>query len=79
MIMEAARQGFPAALGCYEHTAEELKYRLRLQAEAAVGGAHGKPDVRRVEALLAESGEMVLLPLLDQEDTIRDVEETLIY
>ena len=29
MVFEAARQGFPAALGCYEHTSEELKYRLR--------------------------------------------------
>ncbi|NPV86279.1 MAG: hypothetical protein HPY45_09765 [Anaerolineae bacterium] len=78
MIMEAAQQGFPAALGCYEHTAEELKYRLRLQAEAAVGGAHGKPDAYQVEALLAKSGEAVLIPLSDQEDTIRGIEEMLL-
>jgi len=78
MVMEAAQQGFPAALGCYEHTAEELKYRLRLQAEAKAAGAHSKADETRVENILARAAEAVLLPLSDQEDTIRGIEETLL-
>ena len=77
MVAEAAAQGFPAALGCYEHTAEELKYRLRMQAEAAVAGAHDPADGEAVETCLAESSEAVLLPLSDAEDTLRAIEETL--
>jgi len=83
MVAEAAALGFPAALGCYEHTAEELKYRLRMQAEAATAGAHGaehslsQADNEAVEKYLAASSETVLLPLSDAEDTIRAIEETL--
>ena len=77
MVAEAAAQGFPAALGCYEHTAEELKYRLRMQAEAAVAGAHDRADREAVETCLAKSSETVLLPLSDAEDTLRAIEETL--
>ena len=77
MVAEAAALGFPAALGCYEHTAEELKYRLRMQAEAATAGAHGPADIEAVEKYLAASSETVLLPLSDAEDTLRAIEETL--
>jgi hypothetical protein len=94
MVFEAARQGFPAALGCYEHTSEELKYRLHLQCEAAAAGAHSLPSrtgvpplfaartvssaPERVEALLAQGGQAVLLALSDQDDTVRAIEEILI-
>jgi hypothetical protein len=79
MVFEAARQGFPAALGCYEHTSEELKYRLHLQGEAATAGAHSlSPAPEQVEALLAQGGQAVLLALSDQDDTVRAIEETLI-
>ncbi len=75
---EAAVAGFPAALGCYEHTAEELKYRLRLQAEAAVAGPHGEADEIQVENLLAAGSETVLQELSDREDTLRAIEEILL-
>jgi hypothetical protein len=78
MIFEAARQGFPAALGCYEHTSEELKYRLHLQGEAATAGAHAPSSPEQVEALLAQGGQAVLLALSDQDDTVRAIEEILI-
>ncbi len=78
MIHEAARADFPAALGCYEHTAEELKFRLRRQAEAAVAGPHGTASQQTVEACLARGSQAVLLSLSDQEDTIRAVEEMLL-
>jgi len=94
MVFEAARQGFPAALGCYEHTSEELKYRLHLQCEAAAAGAHSLPSrtgvpplfaartvspaPEQVEALLAQGGQAVLLALSDQDDTVRAIEEILI-
>ena len=59
MVFEAARQGFPAALGCYEHTSEELKYRLHLQSEAAAAGARAPASPEQVEALLAQGGQAV--------------------
>jgi len=31
MLFEGADDGIPSAIGCYEHTAEELKYRLSCQ------------------------------------------------
>ena len=40
MVYEAAAGQVPAAIGCYEHTAEELRYRLYLQAKATIAGAH---------------------------------------
>jgi len=78
MIHEAAGADFPAALGCYEHTAEELKFRLRRQAEAVVAGPHGIASQPTVEACLARGSQAVLLALSDQEDTIRAVEEMLL-
>lgn len=78
MVHEAAGANTPAALGCYEHTAEELKYRLRRQAEAAVAGPHANASPQATEAYLARGSQVVLLPLSDQEDTARAVEETLL-
>ena len=79
MIFEASAAGFPGALGCYEHTVEELKYRLRLQSEACVVGPHETIPVETVERDLARGSETVLLSLSDQEDTIRGVEDILLY
>lgn len=78
MIFEASAARFPAAIGCYEHTAEELKFRLRLQSEAMIASAHGEADAAEVEKCLALGSEAVLLPLSDQEDTVRALEETLL-
>lgn len=77
-VFEASTADFPAALGCYEHTTEELKYRLRLQAEAAVAGPHGDADEIRCESLLAAGCQTVLLALSDREDTLRAIEEILL-
>jgi hypothetical protein len=77
-VFEASAADFPAALGCYEHTAEELKYRLRLQAEAAVAGPYKDADEVHVERLLASGSQTVLLALSDREDTLRAIEELLL-
>jgi replicative DNA helicase len=47
MLLNAAALGMPSALGCYEHTEDELKFRLSKQAEAMIGGPHyaGNQDV----------------------------------
>ena len=78
MVYEASANGFPSALGCYEHTPEELKYRLRLQAEAIVSGAHNSAGEAAVETCLARGSEAVLLSLSDKEDTVRALEDTLL-
>lgn len=78
MVHEAAMQGFPAAIGCYEHTAAELRYRLARQACAALGGAHEECDPQAAEEYLAQGGQSVLLPLVDAEDTVRSIEGSLI-
>jgi hypothetical protein len=78
IVSEASGAGFPSALGCYEHTPEELKYRQRLQAEAAVAGPHDRAATFDVEKRLARSSETVLEALSDQEDTIRSIEEMLL-
>jgi hypothetical protein len=78
MLLEAAAARVPAALGCYEHTEDELKFRLGRQAAARIGGAHGAAKGTAVEDVLAQSAEGVLLALNDRADTIRSLEETLI-
>ena len=78
VVFEAAVAGLPAALGGYEHTAEELKYRLRLQTEAAIAGPHGDANEVQVESLLASGSETVLQELSDREDTLRAIEEILL-
>lgn len=78
MSAEAAQAGFPAALGCYEHTADELEYRRRQQARAAAAGAHREADERQTVTWLARSAQLVLLPLDGDEDTLRSIEQDLI-
>ena len=78
MLLECAFQRVPAAIGCYEHTEDELKYRLSKQAEARAGGAHGIVVDMEMEAILAKGAEGVLLALNDKTDTIRSLEEALL-
>ncbi len=78
VVQEASAASYPAAIGCYEHTSEELKFRLHLQAEAALAGPHEPADGLSVEQELARSSQVVLLSLSDQEDTIRALEEILL-
>lgn len=78
MLLECAFERVPAAIGCYEHTEDELKYRLSRQAEAKAGGAHGNAFGRDMEAILAQGAEGVLLALSDKTDTIRSLEEALL-
>ena len=79
MIFEAASQHIPAVIGCYEHTPEELRFRLFLQAEALNGGPHDPVAREVVETSLAGASEAVLLALNSQEDTVRALEDTLIH
>lgn len=76
--MEAASERMPSAVGCYEHTEDELKYRLSRQAEAKIAGAHGIAPKFKIEGVLASSAEGVLLALNDKTDTIRSFEESLL-
>jgi hypothetical protein len=78
MLLEAASERVPSAIGCYEHTEDELKYRLSKQAEAKIVGAHGAAARMEMEAILARSAEGVLLALNDKTDTIRSLEESLL-
>jgi len=78
MSAEAAQAGLPAALGCFEHTADELEYRRRQQARAAVAGAHREANERHTAGWLARSAQLVLLPLNGEEDTLRSIEQDLI-
>lgn len=78
MLLNAAASGVPSALGCYEHTEAELKFRLGKQAEAMVGGPHAGVNLTDVEEALAQSANGVLLALDDTRDTLRSLEETLL-
>jgi len=75
---EAAGYDTPSAMGCYEHTAEELKFRLEMQSVAAISGPHGAPLPEDVADHLAQGSEMGLLALSGREDTIRAIEEVLL-
>ncbi len=77
MLLEAAAERVPSVIGCYEHTEDELKYRLSKQAEAKIAGAHGRAVKIKIEDVLAKSAEGVLLALSDKSDTIRSLEESL--
>jgi replicative DNA helicase len=77
MLLEAASERVPSVIGCYEHTEDELKYRLSKQAEAKIAGAHGPAVKIKIENILAKSAEGVLLALNDKSDTIRSLEESL--
>jgi len=79
MVYEACVSRRPAVIGCYEHTPQELRFRLFLQAEAKVGGPHAQPARNQVESILADASEAVLLSLNSQEDTVRALEDTLLH
>ena len=79
MIFEAACLHIPAVIGCYEHTPEELRFRLYRQVEAIVSGPHGSVSKEQVEAALARASEAVLLSLNSREDTVRALEDMLIH
>lgn len=79
MVYEASANQIPAAIGCYEHTAEELRYRLYLQSKAAIGGAHEPVAEALAERALARASESVLLPLSYEEDTVRSLEDRLLH
>ena len=78
MVYDAARNHFPAAIGCYEHTEQELKFRLQRQSAAAVAGPHGNPEQSAIEQHLSMAGNAVLLELSSQDDTVRGIEERLL-
>ena len=78
MLLNAAALDVPSALGCYEHTEDELKFRLSKQAEAIVGGPHTIIDRVAVENVLAKSANGILMALDDKKDTIRSLEEALL-
>ena len=83
MVADAAAQGFPAAIGCYEHSEDELADRLRRQAAGRRFGPHpADPEDRyspEVEELLAQAGNAVLLHLDGETDTLRLFEDLLLY
>ena len=78
MLFDAAVQNIPSAIGCYEHTEEELKYRISRQAMAMLAGAHGDVGEFAKEEKLAECGNAVLLSLDDRRDTVRGLEDLLL-
>lgn len=78
MSLEASLQGIPTAHLCYEHTEEELKFRLYQQAKAELVGPHDTVDETALEARLAESGNLVFENLNNQEDTPRRIEDLLL-
>ena len=79
MLYESASVQVPSAIGCYEHTPEELRFRMYLQVEAVTSGPHGKANEKQVENALARASEAVLLHLSYQEDTVRALEDTLLH
>ena len=78
MLFDAAAQNVPAAIGCYEHTEEELKYRISQQVTAMLAGPHGEVEPFAKEDKLAECGNAVLLSLDDRRDTVRGLEDVLL-
>jgi len=78
MLLNASAVNIPSTLGCYEHTEDELKFRLARQAEAVVGGPHGEASQANVEDVLAQSANGILLALDDKKDTVRSLEEALL-
>ena len=79
MLFESASIHIPSAIGCYEHTPEELRYRLFLQTEAMISGPHTQVAQEKVEIALARASEAVLLTLNSREDTVRALEDMLIH
>jgi hypothetical protein len=79
MLYESASAHVPSAIGCYEHTPEELRFRLFLQVEAVTSGPHAQAPQDQVEMALARASEAVLLSLNSREDTVRALEDMLIH
>ena len=79
MIFESSSVHIPSAIGCYEHTPEELRFRLFLQTEAMTSGPHSKASQPTVESALARASAAVLLSLNSREDTVRALEDMLIH
>jgi len=79
ILFESASVHIASAIGCYEHTPEELRYRLFLQVEAFTNGPHTQAAKEKVEMALARASEAVLLSLNSQEDTVRALEDMLIH
>ena len=78
MVFEGAALGIPSAIACYEHTEEELKYRLRRQAQAMVVGAHDSAGDSDTEMQLAKCGAAVLMATDYKENTVRSIEDELL-
>jgi len=78
MLLNAAAMDVPCALGCYEHTEDELKFRLSKQAEAVVGGPHAIIGRSEAVNVLAKSANGILMALDGKKDTIRSIEESLL-
>ena len=78
MVFEAAAAGIPSAMACYEHTEQELKFRLVRQAQAMVAGAHKEADEHGTQQQLAGCSAAVLLAADYKEDTVRGLEDTLL-
>jgi hypothetical protein len=77
MLYDAALS-FPSALMCYEHTEDELKFRIAQQAKARIAGPHGAADVDVVEREMAEIGNGVLEALRDDMHTVPLLEDILL-
>lgn len=79
MLYDAAVLNIPSAIGCYEHTPEELRYRMYKQMEALISGPHASAEPEQIETGLARASEAVLLSLSAQEDTVRALEDMLLH
>ena len=83
LTAEAARQGVPAAFLCYEHTPEELRYRLRAQAAGTLFGPHPVREeetedaARSIEERMAQSGRLFLARPDDRMETPERLERLL--
>lgn len=78
MVAEAAASDVPSAIGCYEHTPDELAFRIRRQGEAVVAGAHDAVAEDVVGRQVADWSDALLLELDDRQDTVRMLEDMLI-
>jgi hypothetical protein len=78
MMFEGAAAGIPSAIICYEHTEDELKFRLYCQAQAMIAGAHKDIDDIEIEKQLAKCSTAVLMAADYKEDTVRGIEDALL-
>lgn len=78
ILFEGAMAGIPSAIACYEHSEDELKFRLRCQAKAMITGAHDDVNDSDTERQLAKCGAGVLMATDYKEDTVRGIEDELL-